>query len=199
MAYKRQWKSPGTFSTLSPPNKRLASTIQDSCASDYEESSPGFETPVPRSEPLNGYSSKTQNLDGVSSLTLPPTRVSLRPPTSYFSSDSTSHAGLDDQAGESEAEGDIKRREDADSMNEIIMAVDMKERGTLGCAYYIAKEEKLCLMEDIKMAGLDIIDLLKVHVQPTILLISNRADEGLEDHLTREAMPVDRGDDDSRT
>jgi DNA mismatch repair protein MSH5 len=83
-------------------------------------------------------------------------------------------------------------------MNEIIMAIDMKERGTLGCAYYIAREEKLCLMEDVKMAGLDIVDMLKMHAQPTVLLISSRADEELEDHLSKEARPIDRGDDDSK-
>ena len=82
-------------------------------------------------------------------------------------------------------------------MNETIMAIDMKERGTLGCAYYIAREEKLCLIEDVKMAGLDIVDMLKLHAQPTVLLISTRADEELEDHLSKEARPIGRGDDDS--
>jgi DNA mismatch repair protein MSH5 len=83
-------------------------------------------------------------------------------------------------------------------MNEIVMAVDMKERGTLGCAYYIARDEKLCLMEDVKMASLDIVDMLKLHAQPTVLLISSRADEELEDYLSKEARSIDRGDDDSR-
>jgi DNA mismatch repair protein MSH5 len=89
-------------------------------------------------------------------------------------------------------------REDADSVNEIIMAINMRDRGTLGCAYYIAREEKLYMMEDIKMAGLDIVDSLKLHAQPTILLISSRADEELEDHLNKEAKPINRGDDDSK-
>jgi len=124
--------------------------------------------------------------------------VSVRPPTSHIASNAFSHAGLDEQLEDSEAEDDIQRREDADSLNEVIMAIDMKERGTLGCAYYIAREEKLCMIEDIKMAGLDIIDLLKLHAQPTILLISSRAEEDLEDHLMKEARPINRGDDDSK-
>lgn len=147
-------------------------------------------------------SSVTRSLREISSPTLPPPkqkRVSLCPPTSHIASSLSSHAELDEQIEESEAEEEIQRREDADSLNEIIMAINMKERGTLGCAYYIAREERLCLMEDIKMAGLDIIDLLKLHAQPTILLISSRADEELEDHLSREARPIDRGDDDSMT
>jgi DNA mismatch repair protein MSH5 len=137
----------------------------------------------------------------VSSPNLPPPkpkRASLRAPTSHIASNLPSHAGLDEQFEESEAEADIQRREDADSLNEIIMAIDMKERGTLGCAYYIAREEKLYMMEDIKMAGLDIIDLLKLHAQPTLLLISSRTEEDLEDHLMRDARPIDRGDDDSK-
>jgi DNA mismatch repair protein MSH5 len=89
-------------------------------------------------------------------------------------------------------------REDADAMNEIIMAVDLRDRGTIGCAYYVAREEKLCLMEDIKMGGLGIIDTLKIHVQPTVILISNRSDEKLEEHLNREARGIDRGDEASK-
>jgi DNA mismatch repair protein MSH5 len=144
--------------------------------------------------------SVTRSLNEISSPTLPPTkqkRVSLRPPASHITSNSSSVAGLDEQFEDSETEGDVQRRENADSLNEIIMAIDMKERGTLGCAYYVAREEKLCLMEDIKMAGLDIVDILKLHAQPTILLISSRAEEELEDHLVREARPIDKGDDDS--
>ena len=83
-------------------------------------------------------------------------------------------------------------------MNEVIMAIDMRDRGTLGCAYYIAREERLCMMEDIKLAGLDVIETLKLHAQPTAILIGTRADEKLEYHLSREARGIDRGDEASR-
>ena len=207
MAYRRQRKSSGAFSMSAPYGRRRVSATQSGRVSDIVESSPGFETPSPRSVPLHGRTSRThfsrmssvtRSLGEISSPTLPPPKqkmVSLRPPPSPFASNSPSLAGIDEQVEESEAEDGIQRREDADSLNEIIMAIDMKERGTLGCAYYIAREEKLSLMEDIKIAGLDIIDLLKLHAQPTILLISNRAEEELEDHLMREARPIDRGDD----
>jgi DNA mismatch repair protein MSH5 len=210
MAYRRQRKSSGAFSTFTPYGRRSTSSVKSGHVSDASESSPGFETPVLRSGPLNRpistthlsrISSMTRSLGEVSSPTLPPPkqkRVSLRPPTSNVAGNLSSHTGLDEQLEDSEAEDDIQRREDSDSLNEIIMAIDMKERGTLGCAYYIAREEKLCLMEDIKIAGLDIVDLLKLHAQPTILLISSRAEEELEDHLMREARPIDRGDDDSK-
>lgn len=210
MAYRSQRKSSGVLSTSTPYGRRRASTAKSGHVSDTGEYSSGFETPGPPSETPCGPTSKTHfsrmssvthSLGEVSSPTLPPPkqkRVSLRPPTSHIASNLSSDARLDEQLEDSEAEDDIQRREDADSLNEIIMAIDMKERGTLGCAYYIAREEKLCLMEDIKIAGLDIVDLLKLHAQPTIVLISSRAEEELEEHLMREARPIDRGDDDSK-
>jgi DNA mismatch repair protein MSH5 len=83
-------------------------------------------------------------------------------------------------------------------VNEVIMAIDMRDREIIGCAYYVAREEKLCLMEDIKMAGLDLVETLKLHAQPTAMLIGTRSDEKLEDHLSKEARGIDRGDEASR-
>jgi DNA mismatch repair protein MSH5 len=92
-----------------------------------------------------------------------------------------------------ETEEEVQDREDSDAINEVIMAVDLKDPGTVGCAYYIARDEKLCLMEDIKMAGLDIVDTLKVHIQPTTILISTRSEEKLEEHLSKDARGIERG------
>ena len=47
--------------------------------------------------------------------------------------------------------------EDADYLNEVIMAIDLRDRGTIGCCYYVAMEEKLYLMEDVKHGGLDVV------------------------------------------
>ena len=38
------------------------------------------------------------------------------------------------------------------------MAVDLKERGTVGCCYYVAREEKLYFMEDVQLGGVDVVD-----------------------------------------
>jgi DNA mismatch repair protein MSH5 len=51
--------------------------------------------------------------------------------------------------------------EEADSLNEVVMAVDIRDRGTVGCSYYVAREEKLYFMEDIKLGGPDIIEACK--------------------------------------
>lgn len=60
-------------------------------------------------------------------------------------------------------EGDVATEpdgdEDADLLNEVIMAVDMRERGTVGCSYYVAQEEKLYFMEDVKMGNVETIEM----------------------------------------
>ena len=56
-------------------------------------------------------------------------------------------------------EGDAEGIEEDDSMLERIMAVDMRDRGSIGCCYYTAANETLYLLEDIKSGGLETIDL----------------------------------------
>lgn len=125
-------------------------------------------------------------------------RIPLRAPGSRSSVFSSQRDRDVVRADVFESEAEIEARENSDAINEIIMAIDLKNRGSIGCAYYSAREEKLCLMEDIKMAGLDIIDTLKVHVQPTVILISTRSDEKLEDHLSKDARGIERGNEASK-
>lgn len=40
-----------------------------------------------------------------------------------------------------------------DTLHEVIMAINVRERGTVGCAYYIARDEKLLCMEDMRLGG----------------------------------------------
>ena len=44
-------------------------------------------------------------------------------------------------------------------LDDVIMAVDVKGRDTIGCCYYFAREEKLCLMKDVRLGSLDMIDI----------------------------------------
>lgn len=66
---------------------------------------------------------------------------------------------------------DDDRREatlpDDDSIDEIVMAVDMRDKGTVGCAYYVAAEEKLHFMQDIQFGGSDIIEAREFHITKT--------------------------------
>ncbi|OBT67805.1 hypothetical protein VE03_02464 [Pseudogymnoascus sp. 23342-1-I1] len=120
-------------------------------------------------------------------------RASFRLPRQP-NSGSSSVSRISNHVAGIESEAEVQDREDADALNEIIMAIDMRDRGTLGCTYYIAREEKLFLMEDIKLSGLDIVDTLKLHASPTVVLISTKSDDALEDHLMKEAKDASRGD-----
>ncbi|KAL8631563.1 hypothetical protein Q9189_002669 [Teloschistes chrysophthalmus] len=52
-----------------------------------------------------------------------------------------------------ERDADIDEREEDDFLNETIMALDLRDRGTVGCAFYVAREEKLHMLEDVRMAA----------------------------------------------
>ena len=99
----------------------------------------------------------------------------------------------------------VEEREENDSLNEVIMAVDLRNRGTVGCCYYVARQAKLYLMEDIQSGGLEVINTcrsaptvsaklrlyakinsVKLHVQPTVILLSTRVDESVDAHFDPE-------------
>lgn len=92
----------------------------------------------------------------------PPKRVSLRPPSSRAYSAAASNrapsTAPSSHANEPEDDAAIDEREENDSLNEIIMAVDVKGRGNVGCSYYVAREEKLYFMEDVKLGGLEVVE-----------------------------------------
>lgn len=70
-----------------------------------------------------------------------------------------------------------------DVVNEIIMAIDMKENGTIGCAYYVALDEALFLLQDIPLAGIELVEMLILHVEPTTVLVSIRGPDNLIESL----------------
>ncbi|RFU35986.1 hypothetical protein B7463_g362, partial [Scytalidium lignicola] len=99
-------------------------------------------------------------------------------------------------ASGAETNGGTSQLEEPDAFNDIIMAADMKARGgTIGCAYYVAREEILWLMEDIQMGGVEILERMKLHAQPTVVLISTKSDEILEEVLNKDAHGIDRDND----
>lgn len=198
MAYRRHWRRNSKAKRLSheASSSRGQSSARDGTHTPQYNDGASRASATPR-QSFARMSSVSHTVPDPSSPSIrPQKRVSLRlPPTQTRRAATATPAPEGPE--EEEDEVDIQRREDADALNEVIMAIDMKERGTLGCAYYIAREEKLCLMEDIQLANLELVDMLKLHAQPTVLLISSRAEEALEDHLTKEARPIDRGEDDS--
>jgi hypothetical protein len=114
----------------------------------------------------------------------PKKRISLRPPNSQVASTVSSRDEDIGRAPVFEEDAETELREESDAVNEVMMAIDMRDHGTIGCAYYVA--------------GLDVVETLKLHAQPTAILIGTRSDEKLEDHLSKEARGIDRGDEASR-
>ncbi|KAL4894042.1 muts domain V-domain-containing protein [Aspergillus ambiguus] len=63
-----------------------------------------------------------------------------------------------------------------DDFEQIIVAFDMRNSGTVGCSYYSAQEERLYLLGDLHFAGAEVIDSLILQTKPTVLLTSPRID-----------------------
>ncbi|GAB1311213.1 hypothetical protein MFIFM68171_01423 [Madurella fahalii] len=78
------------------------------------------------------------------------------------------------------------------------MALDMDKDGKVGCAYYSAIDETLFLEEDVAMGGIEAVDTLLLHVQPTSIIIPKRAPGNLVEFLERDAHRFD-DDGDSRS
>jgi len=78
------------------------------------------------------------------------TPVTRYAPPSQSAASSTSAPGPIPDAEESLARDD--------SLNEIVMAINVQSRGTVGCAYYVAQEERLYFMEDVTLGGADIVE-----------------------------------------
>lgn len=50
---------------------------------------------------------------------------------------------------------------DVEMLSEIIMAVNLTDRGAIGCAYYVAQTETLYFMEDVQMGDAEMVDSCK--------------------------------------
>jgi DNA mismatch repair protein MSH5 len=75
---------------------------------------------------------------------------------------------------------------DFDLLEAIVLAINVTDRGSVGCAYYVARDEKLYFMEDIQLGGPDIVDSLKLFISPTVILVSNRCQGETLDRLDPE-------------
>ena len=83
------------------------------------------------------------------------------------------------------------RAEEAEdeSLDLVIMAIDIRDRETVGCAYYVARHQSLMCMEDVTAGGKEVLDMLKLDIQPTVLLVSPRIDIETDNHNRLQAPP----------
>ncbi|WPG99670.1 Hypothetical protein R9X50_00248900 [Acrodontium crateriforme] len=128
------------------------------------------------------------------SYTTPIRRSSLTQPVQPQSSaSSTPLAGVQQQATQRLAESSVLASQQLsldddgsngmDLLDEVVMAVGMTDSGTVGCAYYVAREEKLLFMEDLRLGSLEMVDALRLFINPTVLLVSIKCPEELIDCL----------------
>lgn len=73
-------------------------------------------------------------------------------------SHSTSRTPIADNTARGQRDTSEGLDQDHDLLNEIVMAVNLGHRGTVGCAYYIARAEKLYFMEDVQLGGPDVVN-----------------------------------------
>jgi len=74
------------------------------------------------------------------------------------------------------------------------MAVDMDKNGRVGCAYYVGIDEALHLEDDWIMGGVEAVGTLLLRIQPTTVLVPNRATFALVQVLERDALRMDDED-----
>ena len=92
------------------------------------------------------------------------------------------------------ADSDPRRHNTPDSLvDEIIMAIDMRDKATIGCAYFNTADGVLSLSDDVSMGSMDVVEQLLVHVEPTTLLVSGRAPEGFMEFLQERSQSPQAG------
>lgn len=139
--------------------------------------------------------------------TLPPRSRSNRSQVSVASSRTFVGDGQDDGrsvavSGQRHDPLSDRVDDDLESFHEIIMAVNVSDRGTVGCAYYVARTEKLHFMEDAQLGGADVVDALKLFIDPTVILTSTKCNEEaierLDPEIRNQQVSVDGRSDQTR-
>ncbi|KAK4449400.1 muts domain V-domain-containing protein [Podospora aff. communis PSN243] len=71
------------------------------------------------------------------------------------------------------------------------MGIDVNKDGNVGCAYYIAIDETLHIEEDIALGGLEAVETLLLRIQPTTVIVPNRAPGALVELLEKDSQRLD--------
>ncbi|KAI6359931.1 hypothetical protein MCOR25_006873 [Pyricularia grisea] len=111
--------------------------------------------------------------------------------TSVYSSSSS--ASRSQRRTQFQAESDSGNLSDQDeypdSSNDVILAIELQTNGSFGSAFYSAMEESLSIQQDT-MAGIELVETILLHVQPTVVIVPNRASDGLVTYLERRAHDI---------
>lgn len=61
--------------------------------------------------------------------------------------------------------------QDLENLSEVVMAVNLTDRGAVGCAYYVAQTETLYFMEDAQMSDAAMVESCE---SPLLMIAINR-------------------------
>ncbi|GAW18856.1 hypothetical protein ANO14919_083380 [Xylariales sp. No.14919] len=199
-SYPRSSQTPLNPSpAVSAPPKRNGRAISSRSRTPYPVKGHAVSSPIPggsqgrwRSRALSDRPRATSTVSPHSATpaygSSPPFLVPIHTPGVSLGSLSGHSLNADETLGGGrDGGGNAVSEESPDAINEIIAAIDMRDRGpqgsTIGCAYYVVLEEALYLLEDVAMAGVDFVETLLLHAQPTTVLISSKAPEPLAQRL----------------
>lgn len=78
---------------------------------------------------------------------------------------------------------------DESSQDHVILALDLRDNGGFGSAYYTSVDDSLFVQQDTS-GGMELVELLVLHVQPTVVLVPNRASDELVSYLEKSAPGI---------
>jgi len=81
--------------------------------------------------------------------------TSERPASSV---DARAYTGVATTTADDESQAPRDEYPDVEMLSEVIMAVNLTDRGAIGCAYYVAQTETLYFMEDVQTGDADMVD-----------------------------------------
>lgn len=87
-------------------------------------------------------------------------------------SSASAHTFADDPVNPANDVSNARQDEyqDVEVLSEVIMAVDLTDRGAIGCAYYVARTETLYFMEDVQMGNAEMVDACEFRAPERISL-----------------------------
>ncbi|ROT37029.1 hypothetical protein SODALDRAFT_213477 [Sodiomyces alkalinus F11] len=99
------------------------------------------------------------------------------------------------------AQGEASEQESTtpSGVGEVILAINMTDKGVLGCAYYLVHQQALFVMNELEGADVSILESLLIHAQPNTVLLPFKAKDLVMDFFDKttlvaegERMPLHR-------
>ncbi|KAK1978267.1 hypothetical protein LZ30DRAFT_219651 [Colletotrichum cereale] len=195
------YRSRGRFARASRGTRGISSTVGRTRTSPIFSTSKGTHphSPTMQTGSTSGaehieISEKRQHpIDGVNRLTLPASNDRLfSTPARNLPRDGSLPPVSSELRGLLVTDGHAVPQ--AERGNEVIVAIAIKGKSELGCAYYNSDECKLCLLQDMSFVEpLQVVETILIHVQPTVVLLPLKTPDAVVQFLEQRKSSVDQG------